>query len=34
MFQHVFTDYLVKLQEANHQWWQDFEVNKAAVNTP
>ncbi|EPZ8237119.1 class I poly(R)-hydroxyalkanoic acid synthase [Vibrio fluvialis] len=34
MFQHVFTDYLVKLQEANHLWWQDFEVNKAAVNTP
>ncbi|QSA20547.1 class I poly(R)-hydroxyalkanoic acid synthase, partial [Vibrio furnissii] len=34
MFQHVFTDYLVQLQEANHRWWQDFEVNKAAVNTP
>ncbi len=31
MFQHFFSDYLVKLQETNHQWWHDFEVNKAVV---
>ncbi|UQA53624.1 MULTISPECIES: class I poly(R)-hydroxyalkanoic acid synthase [Vibrio] len=34
MFQHFFSDYLVKLQETNHQWWHDFEVNKAVVNSP
>ncbi|HAT8498240.1 TPA: class I poly(R)-hydroxyalkanoic acid synthase [Vibrio vulnificus] len=34
MLQHFFSDYLVKLQETNQQWWQDFEVGKAAVNSP
>ncbi|MDA0148407.1 class I poly(R)-hydroxyalkanoic acid synthase [Vibrio sp. LaRot3] len=34
MFQHFFSDYLVKLQETNQQWWQDLELNRAAVNTP
>ena len=34
MFQHFFSDYLVKLQETNQQWWHDFEVNKAVVNSP
>ncbi|ATF09761.1 class I poly(R)-hydroxyalkanoic acid synthase [Candidatus Enterovibrio altilux] len=34
MFQSFFSDYLVKLQESNQQWWQDFEQGKAAVNTP
>ena len=34
MFQHFFSDYLVKLQESNQQWWKDLELNKASVNTP
>ncbi|HDY7915677.1 TPA: class I poly(R)-hydroxyalkanoic acid synthase [Vibrio vulnificus] len=34
MLQHFFSDYLVKLQETNQQWWQGFEVGKAAVNSP
>ncbi|MGF1740216.1 class I poly(R)-hydroxyalkanoic acid synthase [Vibrio profundum] len=34
MFQHFFSDYLVKLQETNQQWWQDLEHNKGAVNSP
>lgn len=34
MFHHFFSDYLVKLQESNQQWWQDLEQGKAAVNTP
>lgn len=34
MLQHFFSDYLVKLQETNQQWWKDFEVGKAAVNSP
>ncbi|RZR29822.1 class I poly(R)-hydroxyalkanoic acid synthase [Vibrio vulnificus] len=34
MLQYFFSDYLVKLQETNQQWWQDFEVGKAAVNSP
>ncbi|EJO9871282.1 class I poly(R)-hydroxyalkanoic acid synthase [Vibrio vulnificus] len=34
MLQHFFSEYLVKLQETNQQWWQDFEVGKAAVNSP
>ncbi|AXB34113.1 class I poly(R)-hydroxyalkanoic acid synthase [Vibrio campbellii] len=34
MFQHFFSDYLVKLQETNQQWWHDFEVNKTVVNSP
>ncbi|EHH0802347.1 class I poly(R)-hydroxyalkanoic acid synthase [Vibrio vulnificus] len=34
MLQRFFSDYLVKLQETNQQWWQDFEVGKAAVNSP
>ncbi|CAH0536914.1 class I poly(R)-hydroxyalkanoic acid synthase [Vibrio marisflavi] len=34
MFQHFFSDYLVKLQETNQQWWQDLELGKAAVNSP
>ncbi|KJR35635.1 class I poly(R)-hydroxyalkanoic acid synthase [Vibrio navarrensis] len=34
MLQHFFSDYLVKLQETNQKWWQDFEASKAAVNSP
>ncbi|NVO61950.1 class I poly(R)-hydroxyalkanoic acid synthase [Photobacterium damselae] len=34
MYQNFFSDYLVKLQETNQQWWHDFEANKAAVNSP
>ena len=34
MYQHFFSDYLVKLQETNQQWWEDFEKNRAAVNSP
>lgn len=34
MFQHFFSDYLVKLQETNQQWWQDLEQNKGSVNSP
>ncbi|MCL9783182.1 class I poly(R)-hydroxyalkanoic acid synthase [Vibrio sp. S4M6] len=34
MFQHFFSDYLVKLQETNQKWWQDLELGKAAVNSP
>ncbi len=34
MFQHFFSDYLVKLQETNQQWWHNFEANKAVVNSP
>ncbi|WP_428776075.1 class I poly(R)-hydroxyalkanoic acid synthase [Vibrio sp.] len=34
MFQHFFSDYLVKLQETNQQWWQDLELSRAAVNSP
>lgn len=34
MFPHLLSDYLVKLQESNQQWWKEFEVNKAAVQSP
>ncbi len=34
MYQNFFSDYLVKLQESNQQWWQDLEQGKAAVNSP
>ncbi|RXJ72532.1 class I poly(R)-hydroxyalkanoic acid synthase [Veronia nyctiphanis] len=34
MFQNFFSDYLVKLQEGNQQWWLDLEQGKAAVNSP
>lgn len=34
MFQHFFSDYLVKLQDSNQQWWQDFEQGKGVVNSP
>ncbi|EGU47762.1 polyhydroxyalkanoic acid synthase [Vibrio ichthyoenteri ATCC 700023] len=34
MFQHFFSDYLVKLQESNQQWWNDLELNRASANTP
>ncbi|WP_104400538.1 class I poly(R)-hydroxyalkanoic acid synthase [Vibrio penaeicida] len=34
MFQNFLSDYLVKLQESNQQWWKDLEQGKAAVNTP
>ncbi|NLS12129.1 class I poly(R)-hydroxyalkanoic acid synthase [Vibrio sp. SM6] len=34
MFQNFFSDYLVKLQESNQQWWHDLESNKTAVNSP
>ncbi|MGD8170598.1 class I poly(R)-hydroxyalkanoic acid synthase [Vibrio sp. TRT 21S02] len=34
MFQHFFSDYLVKLQETNQQWWEDFELGRASVNSP
>jgi len=34
MFQNIFSDYLVNLQQSNQQWWQDFEQGKAAVNSP
>ncbi|HIF9101193.1 TPA: class I poly(R)-hydroxyalkanoic acid synthase [Photobacterium damselae] len=34
MYQNFFSDYLVKLQETNQQWWRDFEANKVAVNSP
>ncbi|EGU31569.1 class I poly(R)-hydroxyalkanoic acid synthase [Vibrio scophthalmi] len=34
MFQHFFSDYLVKLQESNQQWWKDLELNRASANTP
>ncbi|MGL6261819.1 class I poly(R)-hydroxyalkanoic acid synthase [Vibrio sp. WXL210] len=34
MFPHLLSDYLVKLQETNQQWWEDFEQNKAAVQSP
>ncbi|MDD1783790.1 class I poly(R)-hydroxyalkanoic acid synthase [Enterovibrio sp. ZSDZ35] len=34
MYQNFFSDYLVKLQESNQQWWKDLEQGKAAVDTP
>ncbi|MDR9827991.1 class I poly(R)-hydroxyalkanoic acid synthase [Vibrio sp. FNV 38] len=34
MFPHLLSDYLVKLQESNQNWWEEFEVNKAAVQSP
>lgn len=34
MFQHFFSDYLVKLQETNQKWWEDLDSNRASVNTP
>ncbi len=34
MFQNFLSDYLVKLQESNQQWWKDLEQGKVAVNTP
>lgn len=34
MYQHFFSDYLVKLQETNQKWWENFETNRAAVNSP
>ncbi|MCY9863905.1 class I poly(R)-hydroxyalkanoic acid synthase [Vibrio coralliirubri] len=34
MFQHFFSDYLVKLQQTNQQWWDSFEQNKEAAQSP
>ncbi|NRB70089.1 MAG: class I poly(R)-hydroxyalkanoic acid synthase, partial [Vibrio sp.] len=34
MYQHFFSDYLVKLQETNQKWWEDLELSRAAVNSP
>ncbi|MCG9565695.1 class I poly(R)-hydroxyalkanoic acid synthase [Vibrio chagasii] len=34
MFQHFFSDYLVKLQQTNLQWWENFEQNKEAAQSP
>ncbi|RJX75439.1 class I poly(R)-hydroxyalkanoic acid synthase [Vibrio sinensis] len=34
MYQHFFSDYLVKLQETNQKWWEDLELNRAAANSP
>jgi len=34
MFQHFFSDYLVKLQQTNQQWWNNFEQNKEAAQSP
>ncbi len=34
MFQHFFSDYLVKLQQTNQQWWDNFEQNKEAAQSP
>lgn len=34
MFQHFFSDYLVKLQQTNQQWWESFEQNKEAAQSP
>ncbi|MGF1847827.1 class I poly(R)-hydroxyalkanoic acid synthase [Vibrio lentus] len=34
MFQHFFSDYLVKLQQTNQQWWKNFEQNKEAAQSP
>ncbi|MEZ8930167.1 MULTISPECIES: class I poly(R)-hydroxyalkanoic acid synthase [unclassified Vibrio] len=33
MFQHFFSDYLVKLQQTNQQWWDNFEQNKEAAQS-
>ena len=32
--QHFFSDYLVKLQENNHQWWKDFEAQQDVLSSP
>ncbi|MEZ8567741.1 class I poly(R)-hydroxyalkanoic acid synthase [Vibrio cyclitrophicus] len=34
MFQYFFSDYLVKLQQTNQQWWENFEQNKEAAQSP
>ena len=34
MYQNVFSDYLVKLQEANVHWWKNFEANKDVLSSP
>ncbi|WP_299688638.1 class I poly(R)-hydroxyalkanoic acid synthase [uncultured Vibrio sp.] len=34
MFQHFFSDYLVKFQQTNQQWWDNFEQNKEAAQSP
>ncbi|MEZ8201007.1 class I poly(R)-hydroxyalkanoic acid synthase [Vibrio splendidus] len=34
MFQHFFSDYFVKLQQTNQQWWENFEQNKEAAQSP
>ncbi|MBE8604640.1 MULTISPECIES: class I poly(R)-hydroxyalkanoic acid synthase [Vibrio] len=34
MFQHFFSDYLVKLQQTNQQWWENFEQNKEVAQSP
>lgn len=34
MFQHFFSDYLVKFQQTNQQWWENFEQNKEAAQSP
>ena len=34
MYQNFFSDYLVKLQETNQQWWAELEKSRAAVNSP
>ncbi|MDN3611758.1 class I poly(R)-hydroxyalkanoic acid synthase [Vibrio ostreicida] len=34
MYQHFFSDYLVKLQETNQKWWEELETSREAVNSP
>ncbi|MBF9003405.1 class I poly(R)-hydroxyalkanoic acid synthase [Vibrio nitrifigilis] len=34
MYQNFFSDYLVKLQEANVHWWKNVEANKEVLSSP
>ncbi|SHO55463.1 class I poly(R)-hydroxyalkanoic acid synthase [Vibrio quintilis] len=34
MFQHFFSDYLVKIQETNQKWWEDLETQREVFNSP
>lgn len=34
MYQNFFSEYLVKVQEANAHWWKNWEANKQALNSP
>ncbi|CAM3972017.1 Poly-beta-hydroxybutyrate polymerase [Vibrio aerogenes CECT 7868] len=34
MFQHFFSDYLVKIQETNQKWWEDLENQREVFNSP